>query len=136
MTVRRPTCLAVLALLVFGVLAAAPGRAQEDALVCKTDQHKPLVATDKALCKRLADKVRHPSAMPLGEYERVLGDFLRHFCHRDEDLGWKPDKGVRDTGPYIATLSDGEWTGRPYGTHMPVVIWYSPEMIAWMKAPS
>ncbi len=102
--------------------------------MCKTDQHKPLVATDKALCKRLADQVRHPSALPLEKYERVLGDFLRHFCHRDEDLGWKPDKAVRDTGPYIATLSGGEWAGQPYGTHMPVVIWYSPEMIAWMKA--
>ncbi len=129
---RRPTIATLLTVLACGLLAAAPGRAQDDVLVCKTDRHKPLVATDPALCKRLAAQVRDPSGLPLEKYEALLGDFLRHFCHRDPAAGWKSDKRVRDVGPYIATLDGGEWTGTPYGTHMPVVIWYSPEMLAWM----
>ena len=34
---------------------------------------------------------------------------------------------VRDTGPFTATLQDGQWAGSYHGTHAPVVIWYSPE---------
>lgn len=132
MAIRRPTLLAVPAVLLCGLVAAAPSRAQDNALTCKADQRKPLVATDRALCERLADQVRDPSKLPLEKYEALLGDFLAHFCHRDEAAGWKPDKRVRDTGPYIATLQDRKWSGHPYGTHMPVVIWYSPEMLAWM----
>ena len=48
------------------------------------------------------------------------------MCHRDEDGGWVRDKRVRDTGPWIGTYADGKWTGQVFGTHAPVLIWYSP----------
>jgi hypothetical protein len=57
---------------------------------------------------------------------------LRHFCHRDGTRGWQRDKRVRDTGPFTATLQDGQWQGQYHGTHAPVVIWYSHEMIEWL----
>ena len=48
--------------------------------------------------------------------------------------GWKRDKHVRDTGPFIGTLKDGKWTGTYFGTHAPVVTWYSPDMVDWLKS--
>ena len=43
------------------------------------------------------------------------------------------DKTVRDAGPFVATLADGVWAGTEQGTHMPVLIWYSPEMADWLE---
>jgi hypothetical protein len=119
----------VLALL---ALCAPPLAAQEEELTCDAARSAPLVPTDRALCERLWPIVKDPSALPLDEYETKLGDFLRNWCHRDAAAGWKPDKRVRDTGPYIATLDDGKWVGQYHGTHAPVVIWYSPEMLDWL----
>jgi len=56
------------------------------------------------------------------------------MCHRNRDAGWKMDKSVRDSGPFTATLVDGKWVGVSGGTHSPLVIWYSPDMIAWLRA--
>ena len=56
------------------------------------------------------------------------------MCHRNFAAGWQMDKTVRDTGPFIATLANGKWSGAYYGTHSPVLIWYSPEMMAWLHA--
>ncbi len=55
------------------------------------------------------------------------------MCHRNEKAGWVRDKGVRDTGPWVGTYAGGQWSGRYFGTHAPVVIWYSPDMLAWLK---
>jgi hypothetical protein len=100
---------------------------------CEAAQSTRLVPTDPALCQQLLPKVQDPSALPLEEYEEALNGFFRAFCHRDTASGWVRDKYVRDTGPYISTLTDGAWSGTPYGTHMPVVIWYSPDMAAWAR---
>jgi len=43
------------------------------------------------------------------------------------------DKTVRDAGPFFATLDNGTRTGTDKATHMPVLIWYSPGMMAWLK---
>ena len=64
------------------------------------------VPTDLALCEALAPIVRKPSALPLNEYQAKLGEYLRNFCHRDEEGGWKVDKRVRDTGPWIGTYRE------------------------------
>lgn len=101
---------------------------------CPAEQPAPLLPKDPALCARLASVIREPAALPLERYEDALGSFLRNFCHRDAAAGWKRDKRVRDTGPFTATLQNGEWVGAYHGTHAPVVVWYSPEMLAWMKA--
>ena len=66
--------------------------------------------------------------------EAKLGAYLRDFCYRDPAAGWHTDKAIRDTGPYTARLVGGEWVGTYYGTHAPVIVWYSPDMFAWMRA--
>lgn len=114
---------------------AAPPRPRPmtAALQCPAEQSEPLVATDPALCASLAEAVRDPSALPLDQYEEQLNAFFGHYCHRDPASGWERDKYVRDTGPFTATLADGSWTGQGFGTHAPVVIWYSEEMIGWLE---
>ncbi len=125
----KAICAALTSLL--ALLAALPAAAQP---ACAAEQARPLTPADPALCERLAPVVRRPGALPLAEYEEKLGDFLRAFCHREAAKGWKRDKGVRDTGPFTAALADGKWTGTYRGTHAPVVVWYSKEMVDWMRA--
>jgi len=64
-----------------------------------------------------------PSSMALEDYEAQLYDFLS--SKRYIDLGWKKDRGVRDTGPFI----DGTY----YGPHPAVRIFYSPAVYEWLK---
>src|SRR5437868_646214 len=101
---------------------------------CPDEQPTPQVPKDLELCARLKDDVREPSKFPLNVYETKLSEYLGAMCHRDEAGGWKVDKRVRDTGPWIGTYANGKWTGAGFGTHAPVLIWYSPEMYAWLKA--
>jgi len=132
----RPTRSVVPLLAALLLASSALGIARSAAgatLECPAEQPQALLPTDPALCQRLADVVRHPSALPLGEYETELGVFLRNFCYRDEDAGWKRDKSVRDTGPFTARLENGQWVGDYHGTHAPVVIWYSKEVLDWME---
>ncbi len=117
-----------------GLLFASTSLAGEPASTCAALQPAPLVPTDLALCARLESVVRQPAALPLAEYETQLGDYLRNFCHRNPASGWVRDKRLRDTGPFTATLSGGAWSGRYFGTHAPVVVWYSREMMAWLQA--
>ncbi len=70
--------------------------------------------------------MRRPSALPLNEYEAKFNEYVGAMCHRNEAGGWKVDKRVRDTGPWIGTFANGKWTGQGFGTHAPVLIWYSP----------
>ena len=101
---------------------------------CPDEQATPQVPRDLKLCEDLKDAVRHPSALPLNEYEAKLSQYLGAMCHRDEEHGWKVDKHIRDAGPWVGTYANGKWTGQGYGTHAPVLVWYSPEMYAWLKA--
>ena len=114
--------------LTFGLTTASSAGA-----ACTALQATAQVPTDLALCQRLDPVVRKPSALPLNEYEEALNQYFSHFCHRDTAAGWVRDKHVRDTGPYVASLVNGAWVGSDRGTHAPVVIWYSPEMLAWLK---
>lgn len=76
-----------------------------------------------------------PDGFRLREYEEALSAFFGRYCHRNAAAGWVRDKRVRDTGPFAASLrSDGTWTDPVYyGTHLPVVIWYNPKMISWLR---
>lgn len=65
-----------------------------------------------------------PHMLELKAYEKQLYAFLDNRQY--EKLGWVKDKGVRDTGPFIA--------GQAYGTHPAVRIFYSPEVYSWLKA--
>ena len=64
-----------------------------------------------------------PSSLRVADYETHLFEFLNRREYKA--LGWIPDKQVRDTGPYI--------NGKYYGTHPAVNIYYSPEVIQWLK---
>jgi hypothetical protein len=101
---------------------------------CTAERTAPLQPTNLALCTELAESVRKPRSMPLDAYQAKLTEFLRNFCHRDEASGWQRDKRVRDTGPFFGRLVKGKWESSYQGTHAPVVVWYSPEMLAWLKA--
>jgi Cytochrome P460 len=107
-------------------LAATPCLAVKD-----TPQLPP---PDKAFCRSLEHDIRRPSALPLDRYEEKLGTYVRNFCYRDPASGWRVDKHIRNTGPYIASLRDDTWTGRGFGTHPAVLVWYSAEMYDWLKA--
>jgi hypothetical protein len=100
---------------------------------CIADMKQPQLPTDPALCQRLEKTVRDPSGLPLDQYETALGDYLRNYCHRRTDAGWTPDKRVRDTGPFVGTIVDGKWVGKYYGTHNPVWVWYSHDMVEWLR---
>jgi len=70
--------------------------------------------------------LRLPARVPPGEpvaIEVRLLRFLSSYAYRD--LGWCVDKTVRDTGPYLDHVM--------YGTHTAVRIYYSPEMMAWLR---
>jgi hypothetical protein len=64
-----------------------------------------------------------PSSLDVTAYESQLFDFLNRRQYKT--LGWATDKGVRDTGPFR--------NGKYYGTHPAVRIYYSPEIIAWLR---
>ena len=99
----------------------------------------------RKLCAGLWPRVRTPSdangvPRPLNEYEADVGQFFNNFCYRDPSLvnangtGWAVDKGVRDTGPFVAYRNaDNKWETDDHGFHAPVVIWYSPDMIEWIR---
>jgi hypothetical protein len=78
--------------------------------------------------------IRRPSALPLDRFEMKLNEFLGQFCHRRLGAGWKMDKTVRDSGPFLAKQEIAGWSGVEKGTHQPMLIWYSPEMITWIRA--
>ncbi len=70
--------------------------------------------------------LRLPAAVPPGEpvaLEQTMLRYLLSYGYRD--LGWCVDKGVRDTGPYLNRVM--------YGTHPVVRIYYSPEVMAWLR---
>lgn len=71
-------------------------------------------------------ELRLPRTVPPGEpvaIERTMLSYLQHFGYRR--LGWCVDKDVRDTGPYVH--------GQYFGTHPAVRIYYSPEVIRWLR---
>jgi hypothetical protein len=100
---------------------------------CPDLQSEVLAPKDPALCQALRPIVGNPGALPLNEYQSKVSEFFGSFCHRDEASGWVHDKDVRDTGPYTNTFVDGAWEGKYYGTHAPVMIWYSPDFHAWLR---
>ena len=123
---RSRSALSALACGIAGWLASLAIAAAD----CSADMKQPQLPTNLALCRDLDDAVRKPHALPLDQYEKKLGDYLRHYCHRG--AGWTPDKRVRDTGPFVGTIVDGKWVGKYYGTHNPVLVWYSREMVEWL----
>lgn len=65
-----------------------------------------------------------PSSVTETQFEELLHAFLGR--RRYAELGWRRDKRIRDTGPFL--------NGQYFGTHPAVRIYYSPEVIAWLEA--
>jgi hypothetical protein len=64
-----------------------------------------------------------PSTLSVFDFEQRLFEFLNRREY--QQLAWRRDKRVRDTGPYL--------NGKSYGTHPAVRIYYSPEIIEWLR---
>lgn len=72
---------------------------------------------------RIGGTLPLPCSLPLADYERVLYTWIND---REYDrLGWEHDRLVRDTGPFVL--------GANYGTHPAVRVYYSPEVVAWLR---
>ena len=115
--------------IVASVATALPVLAQS----CPALRETELKPADLAECAGLEPDIRRPGALPMQEYQEKLGRFLRKYCHRNPAAGWVTDKKLRDTGPFTGHLPAGPRTGVYHGTHAPVIVWYSPDMYAWMK---
>ena len=63
----------------------------------------------------------------------TLGDFLRNWCHRDSGAGWNPTSGCATRGRTPPPSRTASGSGQYHGTHAPVVIWYSPKMLDWLR---
>ena len=100
--------------------------------ICAAERPTALAPVDLQLCASLEADIRKPSGFPLDVYEKKLDAFFGHYCHRNAQSGWVRDKSIRDTGPFTAVLDNSSWAGTDHGTHAPVVIWYSPEMLDWL----
>lgn len=116
-------------------IAQIAGPAPATAAECTypTKQAKPVLPVDTKICRQLDTVIRNPAGLPTAAYQEKLQDYLGNYCHRDKASGWVRDKYIRDTGPSTVQLENGIWQSSNRGTHAPVVIWYSPEMHAWMK---
>ena len=60
-------------------------------------------------------------------YDLELQSFLRKRGYESE-LGWIHDQGWRLTGPYTGPIG----SGKSFGTHPAVRIYYSPEVVEWL----
>ena len=81
--------------------------------------------------ERLPDDLRFPP--PLSDleaknlYDLRMGVFLKTLRYKQE-LGWMRDTEWRFVGPIVGPISDPT----SYATHLPVRIYYSPEVVDWM----
>jgi cytochrome c553 len=87
-------------------------------------------ATTTVTTSDCSKALKYPLPLPstlkqtaLQNYDVTLYDFLN--CGNYTNLGWARDKSVRNTGPFVL--------GEPYGTHPAVRIYYSPQVIQWLK---
>ena len=72
------------------------------------------------------DALKAPNPLPPGEnfaFEQSLLTYLQSYAY--QSLGWCHDKGVRDTGDWVNSVY--------YGTHPAVRIYYSKEVIDWLR---
>src|SRR5829696_716392 len=119
--------LSVVACLLCGlsVLSALPQMldgARTSAKVAAGRQTAPTAADD---CLNVPPLPLPSTFLParLPQFQEQLARFLQ--CRQYANLKWAEDKGVRDTGPYV--------NGSYYGVHPAVKIYYSPQVVRWLK---
>ena len=107
--------------------AALTGGTDDDAEAVAAMMHRdhPLVTHDlEGMDLGQPHDLSMPSSMSVPAFESELFPFLD--SRRYVELGWKSDKSIRDTGPWI----DGSY----YGTHPAVRVYYSPGLVRWLAA--
>jgi hypothetical protein len=105
--------LGFLLLLGFGGLRLAAQAAASAGDPCPNARHVP-------------DQLKAPRPIPPGEnfeFEKRLLAYFKTGAYRK--LGWCEDKAVRDTGDWVNSVY--------YGTHPAVRIYYSPEVMTWLR---
>lgn len=139
-TTRMATWIATLACL--GATAPVAQMIPCDSATCE-----PLTATQPPhqSCDELLAKVKEPARfiangqIHLGAYEELVAAWLKNLCYRSVGEGgkytWERDANARDTGPYLAQTVNGqlEPLSPSKMTHAVARIWYSDDMIAWMR---
>ncbi len=83
----------------------------------------PVLTEPECQVVKIGGKLPLPCTMPLADYEKILYQWINNREYTK--LGWVRDEYVRDTGPFIL--------GANYGTHPAVRIYYSSEVITWVK---
>ncbi|MEA2207095.1 MAG: hypothetical protein QOE77_3871 [Blastocatellia bacterium] len=112
---------------------ASTGTAAPQDSVCTNC--KPLKPTDGKRCVQLEEQLSRPAQFvsrgqaQLDRYEPLMQEFMEKLCYR----AWKHDSTARDTGPYTATLVDGQLKAQAYNQHAVSRVWYSPPMFDWME---
>ncbi|HEY0098034.1 MAG TPA: hypothetical protein VGB76_03670 [Pyrinomonadaceae bacterium] len=90
------------------------------------------LGAERAAAKSQAASAQDICAWPLpylpsqrGEeaFEKLLSDYTNKGCYKN-DPRWKHDLEVRDTGAFLS--------GKTYGTHNAVRVYYSPEIVKWL----
>ncbi len=79
----------------------------------------------------LPEELRAPPPLASLEEKNRFDERLEAFAKSEAyrvELGWIGDAGWRFTGPYVGEIG----SGYSYGTHLPVRIYYSPEVIDWL----
>lgn len=106
--------------------AAAAGGTPAPAAGANLQQAAPAAAGDD--CRNIPRLPLPSSFLPsrLPEFQDQLSQFIQ--CRQYQKLGWAEDKGLRDTGPFLNNTA--------YGVHPTVKIYYSPQVIDWLKRGS
>lgn len=117
---------AALPLVVVGavtIVAAEPSR--QVSTLCSEAQPSPFGADTVPLPPPPpTSPASRPADPGTFQFDSLVYEFLKERRY-DDSLHWCVDSGVRDTGPYIK--------GAYFGTHPAVRIYYSPEVIRWLK---
>src|SRR3954454_3034455 len=105
------------------VRAAAAGRSYASTSCASFQQSSASAASDD--CKNVPSLPLPSSFLParMPAFQEQLARFLQ--CRQYKMLNWAEDKGVRDTGPFVNNSS--------YGVHPAVKIYYSPQVVRWLK---
>jgi hypothetical protein len=94
-----------------------PGALAQQSRAC-TDC-KPLKPADPVRCEKLESQLARPGQFvsrgqaQLDRYEPVMAEFMEKLCYR----AWPHDATARDTGPYTATLANGQLKSQAYNQH-------------------
>src|SRR5215207_9729984 len=106
------------------VLSALP-RLLDGARAAAAAGQQPAAAAASEDCQNVPPLPLPSTFLParLPQFQEQLARFLQ--CRQYANLKWAEDKGVRDTGPYVG--------GSYYGVHPAVKIYYSPQVVRWLK---